>query len=101
LNTRLSKRKFKQLFTAPSTICPAITGLFTNEDISADEFIINYTGRLVVSSGDSRDEYDFRLLELKHSKGLCYGFETSVDVTLEAFDLCNLMRFANFTDKYN
>ena len=72
-------------------------GLFTAEDIQKDQFIIKYTGRIVDSENfeNLNDDVDYALIELRNKQGLCYGFQVQSNLTLEAFCLGNLTRFAN------
>ena len=46
--------RHKFVFTARSTLCDVIVGLFTGERIKKDKFIMEYTGKVV--SEDSLKE---------------------------------------------
>lgn len=98
-----------KLFTAPSTLVPFCTGLFTYENIPSETFITYYTGE---QYDDSKNHFINELSSInERERGLTYGFNLHSDLNnveqfqlhkscaLDAHSIGNLMRFANHTDE--
>ena len=94
----MASKDFKKLITAPSLLCKEIVGLFTLEDLQEDDFIIEYTGEFF----DDQCPLNNFLTEVNDSLGRSYGFTLNDQMTLDAINVGNLMRFANHANiKYS
>lgn len=81
--------------TAPSLLCNQIVGLFTLEDLKENEFIIEYIGKIF----DGECPLDDYLRVANDDLGRSYGFDIEEELSVDAINVGNLMRFANHAEK--
>ncbi|CDW71140.1 medea [Stylonychia lemnae] len=85
------KLPLKKVFTAKSTLCDEIVGLFAGEKIKKEKIIMEYTGKALIQDGP-KEQMDQLINDFR---GRSYGFTLDKSITLDAVYIGNLMRFVN------
>ena len=79
------------MFVGPSCLDNRIAGLFTLDLIDANEYVMNYTGKI------KSEANDFQFLSAKINE-FClrkYEFMLDNDTEVDSVDVGNISRFAN------